>query len=91
MKRPIFTDANGPVFEDARGDLRDRRGQLLTPEHQANIREILRMVQACQATEPAIPPHALARLKTSATLRAGDTEFLRKPAHSMDDPSQPPA
>jgi ribosomal protein L37AE/L43A len=30
-----------------------------------------------------------ATLKTSAALRAGDTDFLRKPAHSMDDNSKP--
>ena len=27
------------------------------------VKEVLHLVQACQATEPAIPPHALARLK----------------------------
>jgi hypothetical protein len=36
----------------------------------AHLREALKLVQACQATEPAIPARALARLK----LRAQDSQ-----------------
>lgn len=35
-------------------------------------RAVLPLVNACQATAPTLPPHALAKLKTSAALHAQD-------------------
>jgi hypothetical protein len=48
---------------------------------------------ACQEVEhpicqPESPQSKGLRLKTAAALRAQDTAFLRKPQHSMDDPSE---
>jgi hypothetical protein len=60
MKRPIFTDCDGqPYFEDARGDICDHRGQLLGLAHEANIRSVLRLMNACKATRPARRQHSM--------------------------------
>jgi hypothetical protein len=78
MKRPIFIDSDGQsYFEDARGDLRDHRGQMLEPEQEAAIKEVLRLLAACKATAPAMPESARPRLHAAVTR-------LR---HSMDDGS----
>lgn len=70
MRKPCFIDIDGqPYFEDARHDLRDRRGQLLGLEQEQNIRAILRLLEACKATEPKLPAGAQARLREAITKR----------------------
>lgn len=60
MKRPIFTDCAGwPYFDDARGDIRDHCGQLLGLDHEANIRAVLRLMNACKTTRPAKRQHSM--------------------------------
>ena len=81
MKRPIFTDNRGrPYFEDARHDLRDHRGQLIGDVEAANIRAILRLLEACKATRSKIPASAKPRLQAA----------IAKRLHSMGDGTREP-
>lgn len=81
MKRPCFIDSDGqPYFEDAHGDIRDHRGQMLEPEQEAAIKEVLRLLGACQATKPEMPDRAKPRLRAA----------VHKLRHSMDDGSGDP-
>lgn len=52
---------------------------------------IAAVVESAGAVTWFLPADDLPPLKTAAALRSQDTDFLRRPQHSLDDPAQPPS